>query len=198
MKSFLFFCVFSISLSVFSQTEFEQNLYNNKIWKSVENSRGTIEFYNSNDIVLGYKKTTSTSVNYLDVNQRLIRSVQVNPNIKSVQAKKVKVKKANKQKSFVKVGNLYVKQKRNKATYYNLDGTLLREVKRRGSKVYYTNNKGKLIGYKQVKSSGIVEYRDRKGRKTGESFLNSSGFVVYESYRQRKTPGFMVSDAYFM
>lgn len=188
--------LFFISHLVNAQSDLEQDLYGHKIWKAVENGRGVVEFLDVNDLVLGTKKVSNSDVKYYDTRRRVIKRISIQSNNNTKPSKKVKRKDSLKGK--VKVGNLYVKSKRNRSYYYNSDGVLIRKVRKKGNKIYYKDSKGKLLGYKEIKGNGKLEYRDVRGRKTGESFLNQSGFVVYTSYRNRTTPSYMVSDIYFL
>lgn len=198
MKIQVFFLLFLSTLLSEAQSDFEQNLYGNNIWKEVVNSRGVVEYYDSNDVVIGSKKSTTSEVNYYNARLRVIKKVPIKTTKQSVVQKSKAPNKVKSRRGLIKVGNLYVKNKRNKTLYYDANGKLQREVRKKGRKIYYKNEKGELVGYKIRKTDGKVEYRDPKGRLTGTSFLNQSGFVVYTSYRNRATPSFMVSDAYFL
>jgi|TARA_B110000261_G_scaffold13686_1_gene13808 hypothetical protein len=197
MKSTILFFLIIFSLSIFAQSNSEQELYSNNIWIEVENGKGEIAYFNSDDIYLGGKKITPVGTVYFDRRKRTIKEIPSNKEkIKSIQIKKSKKKKFLFSKCFTKHGRYYVRSKRNKTSYYSEKGALIRTVRKKGNTIYYKNSQGKLVGYKKLGENGFVEYRDVRGRKTGTSYLNSAGFLVYRQYKKRKTLAFMISDAY--
>tara|TARA_B110000211_G_scaffold218741_1_gene263845 strand:- start:1153 stop:1752 length:600 start_codon:yes stop_codon:yes gene_type:complete len=198
MRFTLIISFFFITISTWSQSNIEQSLYSNKIWKEVPHVNGEIRYFDSADVFLGGKRTNTKGVFYFDHRQRtikVIRSKQVH--VKPIHKKKSKKIKLKSNKRFIKHGNYYVKTKRNKTQYFDDQGNLIRTVRKKGNTIYYKNSEGGLLGYKKLGNKGFVEYRDVRGRKTGTSYLNSAGFVVYKQYKRRRTPAFMISDAYF-
>jgi len=198
MKFPVLFSLIIFTFSTFAQSDSEQELYSNNIWKEVENGKGEIGYFNLDDVYLGGKKITPIAVVYFDRRKRTIKQIAV----KQIKSKVIQTKKAKKTKlisnrRFVKHGNYYVRSKRNKTLYYNENGDLIRTVRKKGNTIYYKNSEGKLVGYKKLGNNGFVEYRDVRGRKTGTSYLNSAGFVVYKQHKRRNTLAFMISDAYF-
>ena len=198
MRLKLIISLLFISVSSWSQSNFEQVLYNNQIWKEVHGLKGKVKYFDSSDVFIGGKETNSKGIFYFDNRQRTIKKILFKQlKTKTNNKKKVKGINVKSNKRYFKHGNYYVKTRRNKTQYFDDNGVLIRTVLKKGSTIYYKNSEGKLVGYKKVRENGVVEYRDVRGRKTGSSYLNSAGFLIYSKYKRRNTPTFMISDAYF-
>ena len=198
MRFKLIISLLFISVSSWSQSNFEQALYKNQIWKEVHGVKGKVKYFDSSDVFIGGKETNSKGIFYFDNRQRAIKKIPFKQlKTKTNNKKKVKGINVKSNKRYFKHGNYYVKIRKNKTQYFDDNGNLIRTVRKKGSTIYYKNSDGKLEGYKKVGKKGFVEYRDVRGRKTGTSYLNSSGFLIYSKYKRRNTPIFMISDAYF-
>lgn len=198
MRFKLIISLLFISVSSWAQSNLEQALYKNQIWKEVQGVKGEVKYFDSSDVFIGGKHTNFKGIFYFDNRKRTIRTIPFKQlEIKPICKKKVKEINIKSNKRYFKHGNYYVKTRRNKTQYFDDNGILIRTVRKKGSTIYYKNSEGKLVGYKKVRENGVVEYRDVRGRKTGSSYLNSAGFLIYSKYKRRNTPTFMISDAYF-
>ena len=87
--------------------------------------------------------------------------------------------------------------RRNKAVFYDENGSVSRTAKRRRRKVFFHNSDGKLIGYKIYKRDGTKTYKDPKGRTTGRSYIDKSGRLIYRAKNRRiRTPRVLFEDPF--
>ena len=66
----LLFLFLFASVITIAQTQDEQALFGNKIWKEVKNSRGVIEYFDIDDNYLGAKKVGTNTIVYSNSKRR--------------------------------------------------------------------------------------------------------------------------------
>lgn len=191
----LFFTI--LGFSVFSQTEFEQNLYDNKIDQVLYLSKTKIQFNNSKGNTIGFRTVSKKDTIYIDQFRRTLKIIPVKTN-KTEQKVNNNSPKA-KVNSSKKVGEPYIIKRRRKILFYDKFGELemIARSNWKGNKITFRNNKNKRVGYKIFLGNGIVEYYDGARRKTGQSHINSSGRLIFEPFRQRITPSYLLQELHF-
>ena len=182
MKMLLPLLFLLISFFCDAQSAQDQEVFNNKVWKEVPISINETSFFDVNDNFLGSKIKSTRNVIYRDKWQRTLRVIVIDQTAaRSVDSFKVKKeKKAN----TLEFSNQVI-VRRNKATYYNVNGYIIRTAKRRGKKVFFHDKYGKLIGYKVYNSNGTKTYKDSRGRVTGRSYINKTGTMIYRAKNKR-------------
>jgi len=190
-----FFSLILVSFCSNAQTPQDQNVFQNRVWKGVMISNSEKSFFDSNDKYIGSRVETKNSVVYRDKWKRVIKvfpKTVVQPKKVSKKTKSFKKNKARKNNE----NRIIVR--RNKAFYYDTNGSLERTAKRRGKrKVYFHNAKGKLIGYKIYQSNGITVYKDSRGRVTGTSYIDGAGKMIYRpKNRKRRTSKVLFDDPF--
>lgn len=191
----LLYLVF-ISTAVFSQTPRDQSIFKNKIWNVVVVNENEQSFFDSTGTYLGSKFEDSKAVVYKDKWQRTIRrynkeTVKQPVAVKKKPSKKVKSPKGNNRRANQTI------VRRNKATFYDGNGVVVRTARRRRSKVYFHDSKGGLIGYKIYNSDGSKTYKDPQGRTTGVSHIDKTGRIIYsQENRGRQTPSVLFEDPF--
>jgi hypothetical protein len=193
MRCFLCFFIF-VYFSINAQTELDQQIFRNKVWKSVTISSNKQSFFDRKDKYLGSKEDYSSKTIYKDKWKRVIKVV-ANPNFVRIPTNKKRIQ--NKRlDSNSRIAN-QVSVRRNKAIFYDNKGQVSRTVKRRGKKVFFHDSEGKLIGYKIYKRDGTKIYKDQKGRITGRSSIDKTGRLIYRAKNKRtRTPRVLFEDPF--
>lgn len=176
-----------------AQSAQDQQVFNNQVWKKVLISNVETSFFDSNDVFLGSKLDTKAKTIYRDKWKRTIKVFTKEEVLVKKQAPKVKREQKGGKSRF----SNQVIVRRNKATYFNESGAVIRTAKRRGKKVYFHNKSGKLIGYKIYNSDGSKTYKDSRGRVTGRSYIDKTGRMIYRAKnRKRRTARVLFEDPF--
>lgn len=180
--------------SVESQIELDQQVFKNKVWKTVNISSHKQSFFDRQDKYLGSKEDFNLEIIYKDKWKRTIKVIKkptIITNPLTDRGKKNKILNYN-----IRRANEVI-VRRNKAIFYDGKGRILRTAKRRGEKVFFYNSEGKLIGYKMYKRDGTKTYKDQKGRITGRSFIDKTGRLIYRAKNRRtRTPRVLFEDPF--
>ena len=188
----IFFLVFTFSLS--AQSEQDQAVFKNKVWRVVDVSNTKQSFFNEQDKYLGSREVFATQTIYKDKWKRTIKVIQT----ATVNQPPVEKIKRNSRKEDVNVRRAnQVIVRRNKAWFYDENGKVTRTAKRRGRKVFFHQSDGKLIGYKVYRRDGSKIYKDARGRTTGSSHIDKSGRLIYRAKNRRlRTPRVLFEDPF--
>ena len=188
-------CLFVfIDFSVSYQTELDQEVFKNKVWRVIDISSSKKSFFDRTDKYLGSKEDFASKTIYKDKWKRTIKVIhKSNATNKAL----VNTKKKNKILDSNKRMANQVIVRRNKAVFYDENGSVSRTAKRRRRKVFFHNSDGKLIGYKIYKRDGTKTYKDPKGRTTGRSYIDKSGRLIYRAKNRRiRTPRVLFEDPF--